>query len=634
MESKTVSQKFFFAVLLLSLMEFPVFAQKAPIKYGKVNKADLEMKVYPADTSAAAAILCDYGYFSSNRFQFVRTLRIKIFKKEGTTWGNQVFPISSKANISGITYNLENGAIVESKLKSESIFKETVTHNIFRTRVAMPNVKEGSIIDMEFSYTGLPNEWRFQQEVPVRWSELIIEPSPYVTFRKNFFGLEPLAESTPMRWVAKDMPAFKKEPYMNSTTNFISKFEIEVLNLSFPPSDNFPNGLFREYSTTWDAVNNQLRESDNFGKAMQGCSFLNSIAKDIEKKYTTPLERLKAAHEAVKKAVKWNESESAFSSSTNLSTPFNKKIGNSGDINLILIQLLKKLDFDVYPVALSTRDNGFLSPASPSLDKLNYVVAYVLLNDKKYFLDATEEFLPLGKLPQRCININGRLIDEKKSDWIDLMANVKERKIIQFNLKLEADNVLTGKIISSDFDNAALDFRRKYQKFNSKEEYVKSFEMEHKGLSVTNCSFTNLDSIYLPLQESYDVKIKYNVTTAGNMVYINPLLYEQVTSNPFKAEVRKYPVDFVYPSEKTYILKLELPEGAQVAELPKPLSMKLQDGSASVRYQIEARGNFVQLSYKFTLDKAVYTEKEYGDLRALFSELVKKNAEQIVIKTL
>lgn len=634
MEIKTASLKIIFAILLLSVLQFSVFAQKAPIKYGKVSKADLEMKAYPSDTSAAAAILCDYGHFSSTQFQFVRVLRIKIFKKEGTSWGNQVFPVSSKANISGITYNLENGAIVESKLKSESIFRETVTYSNFRTRIAMPNVKEGSIIDMEFSYNGLPNEWRFQQEIPVRWSELIIEPSPYVTFRKNFFGFEQLSESTTMRWVAKDMPAFKKEPYMNSIYNYITKFEIELLNLSFPPSNNFPSGIYRDFSTTWDAVNTQLHESDNFGKALQGCTFLNSIAKDIEKNYATPFDRLKAAHEVVKKAVKWNENETVFSSSANLSSAFNKKIGNSGDINLILIQLLKKLDFDVYPVALSTRDNGFLSPVNPSLDKLNYVVAYVMLDDKKYFLDATEEFLPVGMLPQRCNNIQGRLIDEKKSDWVNLMSEKKERIFIQFNMKLEADNILTGKITTTSYDNAALDFRKKYEKFNSKEEYLKDFESIHKGLSVINCNLTNLDSIYLPLQESYDVKIKNNVTTIGNLAYINPLLYEQVTSNPFKTEDRKYPVDFIYPSEKTYIFKLELPEGAQVAELPKPLIMKLQDGSASVQYRIVSDSKFVQLTYKFTLDKAVYTEKEYGDLRVLFSELVKKNAEQIVIKTL
>jgi hypothetical protein len=121
---KTLSQKFIFVVLLLCLVQFSVFAQKAPIKYGKISKADLEMKSYPSDSSATAAILCDYGYFSSDQFKFVRLLRLKIFKKEGTSWGNQVFPGSSKADIKGITYNLENGEIVESKLKSESNFAE------------------------------------------------------------------------------------------------------------------------------------------------------------------------------------------------------------------------------------------------------------------------------------------------------------------------------------------------------------------------------------------------------------------------------------------------------------------------------------------------------------------------------
>jgi hypothetical protein len=554
-------------------------------------------------------------------------LRIKIFKKEGTSWGNQIFPVYSKANIRGITYNLENGEIVESKLKSESIFREKVTDDYYRTRVAMPNVKEGSVIDIEFNFQGLPSEWKFQQEVPVRWSELVIEKSPYVEFRKTFFGFEPLAEKTDSRWVSKDMPAFKKEPFMNSTKNYITKFDIEILNLSFP-------GFYREYCTTWEAVNNRLDESAKFGKVMKGNAFLNSIAKDIKSKYTDPFERLKAAHETIKKSIKWNENESVFSTSENLSFDFNKKIGNSGDINLILIALLEKLDFEVYPVALSTRNNGFLSPINPSLDKLNYVIAYVLLGDKNYFLDATEKFLPVGMLPERCINLQGRIINEEKLAWIDLMTDKKDRKFILIDMKLEPDNVLTGKIVTTNYDYAALDFRKKYEKFNSKEEYLKDFESTHKGLSVNGCNITNLDSIYLPLEESYEVKIKNLVTTVGSLVYINPLLFEQMTSNPFKTEDRKYPVDFIYPSEKTYVFKLELPEGTQVEELPKPLNIKLTDGSASVQYRIVSDSKFIQLSYKFKIGKAIYSEKEYADLRALFSEIVKKHSEQIVIKTL
>lgn len=85
MKTKIFPWLFIFAIAFLSVTQLSVFAQKVPIKFGKVDKTDLEMKVYPSDTSAVAAILCNYGYFNSTRFEFVRTLRIKIFKKEGTS---------------------------------------------------------------------------------------------------------------------------------------------------------------------------------------------------------------------------------------------------------------------------------------------------------------------------------------------------------------------------------------------------------------------------------------------------------------------------------------------------------------------------------------------------------------------
>lgn len=623
-----MKRKFFFTeiiIILLCIIPASFVAGKDPIKFGKIDKADLEMTVYPSDTSAVAVILCDFGYFSSLRFQFERTLRIKILKKEGTSLGSQVFPFPSEAIIKGITYNLENGEIVESKLKSESVFKENVIKNNYKKRVAMPNVKVGSIIDLQFVYTGLPSEWRFQGDIPVRWSELNIEPSPDITFRKNLFGFMPLAVNTDSHWIAKDMPAFKKEPYMNSWENYVTKLEIEILNIHV-------QGYYKSFTSTWESVNDLLIESSYFGKAMYGCSFLNSIAREIKDKYTSPMDRLIAAHEQVKKAVKWNERESLVSSNENLSYSFNKKIGNSGDINLMLIELLKKLDFDVYPVVLSTRSNGFLSPVSPSIDKLNYVVAYVSLNDKKYFLDATEEFIPVGMLPHRCINLQGRSLNKEKSDWVDLTCAQKDKQFINFDLKLDDDNTLQGKVVTTKSEYAAFDFRKKYEKFNSKEEYLKNLESQRKGLSIIDCTISNLDSIYLPLKESYDVKIKNAVTTAGNRIYINPMLYEQITSNPFKSEDRKYPVDFICPKELTYTLRLEIPKGAEVVEIPKEIGLKLQDGGVLIQYQAFTTDKYVSLAYKFVIRKTIFNEVEYGDLRALFSEIVKKHSEQIILK--
>ncbi len=240
-------KKIFLLPVMLCFFMHMNYAQKAPIKYGKVEMADLEMTAYPLDTSAAAAVLCDYGVFDQNSFQFRRLLRVKIFKKEGLSWADKVFSGSDKTAIKGVTYNLENGEIVETKLKNESIFKERVQEDYYRLRVAMPNCKVGSIYDIEFYYPGIPSSWYFQQDIPVRWSELIINQSPYIDFRKNFYGYEALSVNTDWRWVGKDMPAFKEEAYTNSIENYITKFEFDILSVHFP-------GYFKAYTTSWDAV--------------------------------------------------------------------------------------------------------------------------------------------------------------------------------------------------------------------------------------------------------------------------------------------------------------------------------------------------------------------------------------------
>ncbi|MFA4864975.1 MAG: hypothetical protein WC605_14545, partial [Bacteroidales bacterium] len=378
----------------------------------------------------------------------------------------------------------------------------------------------------------------------------------------------------------------------------------------------------------------RLMQSGHFGMAIRGCVFLNNKVKEIEQTCTTPMEKLIAAHEYVKHAVKWNELEALYISSEDLATPFNKKIGNSSDVNLILIQLLKKLDLNVTPVALSTRSNGFLSPLFPSLDKLNYVVAYVVIDNKPYFVDATEEYLPVGMLPERCINLQGRIIDEMKSDWVDLIPQKKDKTLIQVDLTIGPDLVMTGTMNRNSYDYAALEFRNDYAKFNSEEEFLRDMENNNLGLSIIKSRISSLDSIYLPIQEEYDVRIKNRVTSAGNMLYIYPLLFEQVIENPFKSEERNYPVDFITPSEMTFISKITIPEGLQIVELPKVMVMKLPDNSVSIQYQISAVGNIVYLTYKFNLTKPFFSVEEYADLRTFFSELVKKHSEPIVIKTL
>jgi len=596
------------------------------MKYGKVDPADLAMKVYPADSSASAVVLCNYGYFDPNDLQFVHQIRIKILKEEGKSNGNFSVPASEETNVKGQTINLENGFPVVTKLNKEGIFIERVTKGVYRARVAMPNVKVGSVIDVEFYYTGLPSYWDFQKTIPMRWSELILDESVNFSFRKNFTGYIPLSESSDSRWVAKNVPAFKSEKFVNNIENYLTRMNIELSSI------HVPGRLYKDFATSWDAVAKTLRDDSDFGGGISSLSFFqNGLEKEIRKATADPEERLAKAYDAIKK-IKWNNEESVWISSTGLSHAFSKKIGSEADINLNLVLLLRKLDIDANPMVLSTRENGLLPPYSVSLDRLNYVVAHVAIGDKTYLLDASEDNLPLGMLPERTINGRGLVIKKETQEWVDLTPKKKDKSTSVLNLKLSPDGTMKGEWQKLYYDYSALNHRINYKKFNSQDEYLKSIESNHIGLSVENYKLLGLDSLQRTVQEDLSIVLKNRTTKANNQLYINPLLFDKYTENPFKAEQRVYPVDFTTPIEETQIFSLELPTGYTIDQLPKNIKLSLPENSASFQMISAVDENKVQVLFKLNINKAVFFQPEYQNLKAFFDELVKKQSEMLIIK--
>ncbi|MBN1416785.1 MAG: DUF3857 domain-containing protein [Bacteroidales bacterium] len=598
--------------------------QPAPARYGKIDRADLEMKVYPLDTTAEAVILCDYGEFNSNTFEFTRLLRIKVLKKEGTNIVNRVFNISDNRAIKGCTYNLVDGEVIESKLKNESIFRELIREGRYRYRITMPDVRAGSIVELQYTFPLLPNEWRFQDSVPVRWSELRINDSPYISFQKVFYGFQPLHTNEPGRWVGKDMPALHTEPYMNSLTNYLTKVEIELSNVMIP-------GYTKFYTSSWNAVNNYLLDHQYFGEAIGMGLFLSDDVKSIHERNLSDIEKMKAACDLVRQKVKWNEEESLYTSG-DIGVAYRKGSGNSADVNMILIQMLKKLDFEAFPVALSTRNNGIISPSFPTIDKLNYVIAGVIYNGKNYFFDATEPYLPAGMLPFRVLNGRGRIVNEKYSDWIDLSPNFDQKEIVYCDMTLEESGEIKGTVSYSHSDYGAYYFRKEIKGFNSEDEYIRDLESTMPGLAISSSTFEDIDSIDKPVTEKHEVSISGSADILGDLISISPMLIDRMENNPFKLDTRKYPIDYGHPVKIRYILKLDIPEGYEVAEMPKACNITLPDKSARFTYQAWPMENTIHVNASFEISKTVFVESEYQFLKELYNQAIAKQAEVIMLK--
>lgn len=612
----------FFAGLICSTL--PSYGIKDPIKYGSVSMEDLKMTVYEHDTSAPAVILCDYGCFDPANFTFTRIIRIKILKKSGYEWGNKVFPVADNAIVDGITFNLENGKIVESKLEPGSVYKETIYGRITRLRIAMPDVKVGSVIDIKFVYDDIPFIWKFQQEIPVRHSELILPNSSYVSFRKNFLGFEPLTLNEECHWIAENMPAFKAEPYISSPNNYMTSLQLDIWQLQYRAN-------FLEVTTNWEELCQLLGNDKHFGIPLKSDSYMNQVGNGIKAMAETDKEKLKMAHDYIKRN-KWNKYESLFTSEANLKWALEKKSGNSADINLALVQLLDKIGFQVAPVLMSSRDNGFLSPINPSLNKLNYVIAKVTLNGEQILMDATEEYAPYDLLPERALNIFGRLYNFDLSELVELSTDKKDKELVVYNLTLNNDLQLNGTLNFRRQDYAALDFRNKYKSFSGNEAYLENFLTEFPGLRIRNSRIENVDDCYLPVTDNYEITLNNEIDEINGNLYVFPMLLHRLKENPFKIDERKYPVDFIHKIEKTYSVTINLPENYEVVSFPKTLKMMLPDNDAFFLYEVTVLNQTIQFNFKFAINKIVFTEDKYKDLREFYNQIIAKHAEPVVIK--
>lgn len=618
-------KKILFISVLVILPFQAGFSQKAPVVFGKINQEDVAMKVYEPDTSAAAVILCDYGWFDKENFDFTRTLRVKILKKAGYSIADFRYLSMERPAVKGVTYNLVGNEVVKEKLKSESIFVKALANGAFETSVAMPGIKEGCVFDIEVRFSGLPYEWAFQSQVPVKHSELCLPYSQYIEYSKNFFGYTPLTTSTNENWIAKNVPAFKSEPYINSSENYISKFEIEIRRITFP-------GYYKEYTATWESVNTNLLASMRFPAEGMTSLCLSSVIDKLRDSGKKEDELIKAAFEAAKK-VNFNGENSIYVSEEGLCSHFKLGSGNSADVNFTLYQILKKLDFTVYPVVLSTRSNGLLSQFNPSRYKLNYIIVAVKRADGTMLLDATEKYMPCNLLPERVINGNARIVSHDKSDWIPVATKAKKTTSFQYDLVLNDDMTLTGTLTEVYTDYAAWALRDKYATFNSKDEYARQIEKDCPGLIINDITLSDIEDIYKPVTVTMNVTLEGLATQVDNEIYITPMFFEQVKESPFNAAERVYPVSFTKLTDNNVNVKIKLPENLTVSALPKPLTSKTRSNSAAFTYAVSSVENVVEAKYQFNINALTIDVAQYKELRSIYNNLVSKHGEPIILKT-
>ncbi len=635
---------------------------------GKVTIAELEEKSNPKDTAAPAAILFKKGrtFFTYNKdvgfsANHIYEFKIKIYKKEGLAWADQSVRFyigyenlnEDRLEFSNaVTYNLENGQIVKTKLENQGTFKKKINKYWKEKTITLPNVKVGSIIEYKYilkseNLVKFP-DFDFQYEIPVNYFSYKTEIPEFYIYKPILVGGFPLERESKLVnssqsfdnahnqasslyykqinafYAAKDIPALKDEPYVNNIENYKGSIKHELERVRMPEQP------VKDYSLTWEGVASTIFKNDDFGKQLNEKNFLIPDLRRLLDKVETPNEKLKLIFTYVQNRMNWNEKNDYYTDK-GIEKAYLEQTGNVAEINFILINMLRLANIEANPVLVSTIENGL--PIYPTRTGFNYIIAAAEIDGKQILLDATHKYTAPNILPLNVLNWKGRLIKQDgTSKEVELEPAVSSKEYFTLMMKIDAQGKINGqgRIQRTDYD--AYRFRVKNNS-KTQESYLEKLEEELGNLSVSNYKIENQKSnINEPILETFIFNSSDQLEIIAGKIFVNPLLFFTQSKNPFNQEKRQMPIYFGYKNMEKYTLMLEIPEGYTVETMPKPIKISSQDGQINYTLMFSVDNNKIQIGSVKEVNNSIFAAEDYGMLKEIFQKILASQNEKIVLK--
>lgn len=648
-------------LILICFYSIVATAQTQPTAqpFGKIDVADLELKNCDFEKGANAMVLFDKGlaYYDANLdLAMERHKRVKIINDNGKDNANiRIEFISGNHSefITGVqaqTINLVDGKVEITKLDKKLIYTEHVDKLRSALVFSMPNVKAGSVI--EYKYTWNSNsvsnfpDWYFQEKIPVRYSEFTTRipdfmyfkikdniNQPFVKFTKKNEARSIGSGSNIIPYTLEDetralanINSLPDEPYMSSFADNLQSIVYQLTSIS-------PLGTFQKsFSDTWAKVGGILADDEDFGSQLKrklaGEEAIITKAKAMPK----ISDRIEYIFNEVKNAMKWNGVDRWYTNDGTVSA-WEKKTGNSAEVNLILYHLLKQSGVKAYPMVVSTRNHGKVTRYYTFLYQFNRAVVYVDLgDDNKMVLDATSKYNIYNIIPDNILNSDGLYIDKenKKYDLMYLANTNPVRQVTVINADIKTDGKVDGIAQIYSFGYNRINSIKHY-KTDGEKKYADYLRENNNNLKISALKFENMETDTLPLLQHINFNLDLN-SGEDNYVYFSPNIFTALRANPFLNTTRTTDVEFGYLNNYNVNASFKIPANYKVDAVPKNVTMIMPDSSITFKRIIIADGGTIVARYTVDYKKGKYPKENYPEFFEFNRKMYEMLNEQFVLK--
>jgi transglutaminase-like putative cysteine protease len=623
------------------------------------NPDELKMTSDPKAPGAAAVYL-DYEETDNDaQHSQIYYSRIKVLTEKGKEAATVEIPYRggefSIGSVSGRTIH-SDGTIVPLTVKPEDLLIQKYTeveagHETYaeqvreqRTVFTLPSVEVGSILEYSYQlrfnaqfYWHLDPDWQVQQRYFVHKAHYLFTP----TVMLNLLWWPNLPQSAKIitdaagRYIldVKDIPAAPDEEWMPPTDSVLYKVHF----------------YYRGEADSMDVDDYWKDEAKNWSKDVDHFAEPTKPIRDAVAGLIAPgdndllkAQKLYAAVEALdntdysrqvgaSELKQLNQKEASRAEDI-----WAQKRGNSNDLALLYLSLLRAAGLAAYATAVVDRDRGIFDASYMTLEQLDSTLVILNTGGKDVLLDPGEKMCPFGTVNWRHSDAGGLRQSADGPGRAVTPAQVFATNTIKRlgEITVDPHGGITGTLQIVMTGQEALAWRQTALEVDAAE-LKKQFDrglgkIVPEGTEAHVDHFLGLDDPSSLLMAVVKVTGTIGTSTAKRLI-LPGFYFETREAEPFvNEETRLEPIDMHYAEQVTEQLTYDLPASASVEGAPQDTRVSWEGHAV---YVVKTKSDQGQLTVARVLARAFDVAKpmDYQDLRGFYQKVAAADQGQLVL---
>jgi len=483
--------------------------------------------------------------------------------------------------------------------------------------------------------------WAFQFRLPVLSSTYVLSLPQGWAANSNTFNhdtIPPVVTGSTYTWTLQNLPPIAPEPSSPRISSLAPRIAVSFYSNPEKPSPNFKS------FSTWSQVSFWLSELHDPQSTANDA--LAEKTRQLTANAKTELEKIQTVASFVQNiryiAIAIGVNRGGGMRPRTANEVFTKSYGDCKDKANLMRAMLKVLNITSYPVGIYSGDPDYVREEWASPNQFNHCIIAIKVSDETQvatvvthavlgrllIFDATDDDTPVGDLPQQEQGSWALIVAGESGSLVRMPVTPAESNFLERTIEgsLAPDGSLAATIQEKANGYWASNYRGEFRHL-SRPDYQKVIESWiTAGATAAKVSRVEPHDDTITGRFNLDIDFQaplYGQLMQNRLMIFKPAIVSRKETLALTDAKRKNPV-VLSSNAYSETLRLKLPAGFKVDELPDPVKLDAFFGSYVTNYEVT--GDQLVFTRKLVQKASTIPVEQYNTVRSFFEKI--RAAEQ------